>query len=123
MGVTIVEDTKKLDALMRKLVGKPTRILYDGTSYGVFQEFGYRHASGKDVPAHAFMTPALKSIRPAYEKGWGQVIEGRVSMTPDDFVEKLARDAEGIAKDRAPYLTGNLKNSIGVCKPEEFSAR
>jgi len=83
------------------------------------QEFGYVHTSGKHITGKPFMRPAIEHIRPAFERGWKQIIE-KQTITPDDFVEKLARDAEGVAKAEAPYRTGNLKASIQVSTPEEF---
>jgi len=112
----IVVDTKKLDRLLARLKGKPVRILHDGVTYGVYQEFGTH-----TVPPHPFMTPAIEHIRPAFNKGWKQVIESQ-SISADDFVEKLARDAETAAKASAPVRTGALRASINVSKPEEFRA-
>lgn len=112
-GVTIEIETdfKKLRSLIENLKGKPVRILHDGVSYGAAQEFG----------THPFMTPAIEAVRPAFNKGWPQVIE-KQALTAEAFVEKIARDAEGHAKANAPVLTGALKNSISVSTPEEFGA-
>jgi len=38
----------------------------------------------------------------------------------EDFVDKLAHDAEAYAEDAAPFLTGALRDSIKVSKPEDF---
>ena len=113
--VDVVKDVERLRKTIRHMAGTPVRILHDGVEYGVYQEFG----TSRGVPAHPFMTPAVEAVRPAFERGWKQVIE-EMAMSPDDFVEKAARDAEGHAKSRAPVDTGALKNSIAVSKPEEF---
>ena len=116
---TVIMNTQKLDKLLQNLKGQPARILHDGVEYGIFQEFGWTTGAGRHVGAKPFMTPALEHIRPAFQKGWKQVIENQ-ALSAEDFVEKLARDAEGVAKTLAPYRTGNLKNSIAVHTPEEF---
>lgn len=117
-GVTIKIETdfKKLHSLIENLKGKPVRILHDGVSYGAHNEFGTSR-----MPPHPFMTPAIEAVRPAFNKGWPQVIE-KQALTAEAFVEKIARDAEGHAKANAPVLTGALKNSISVSTPEEFGA-
>jgi len=118
MAVVVKYDNTKLRKMLATLKGKPVRILHDGTDYGVFQELG---SATRSVPLKPFIGPAIENARPAYEKGWPQVIEQSL-MTPDDFIEKLARDAEGVAKDKVPVDTGNLKNSIAVSKPEEYGS-
>jgi len=136
----VVKDFAKLDKLIAQLKGKPARVIYDGTEYGVWQEFGAKphvirpnkakalswpgaehpvgavHHPGN--PPHPFMRPAIEHIRPALKDGWQAVLDG--TITADDFVEKLATDAEAIARSMAPYDTGNLSNAIGHCRPEEF---
>jgi len=119
MDTVIKYDNAKLRKMIATLKGKPVRILHDGTDYGVFQELG---SATRTVPLRPFIEPAIANVRPAFEKGWEQVIEQAI-MTPDAFVEKLARDAEAVAKDKVPVDTGNLKNSIGVSKPEEYGPR
>lgn len=122
MGITgnvqIVLDTKGLDRILAALEGEPVRILHDGVHYGVYQEFG----TSRGVPPHPFMTPAVEHIRPAMEKGWKQVLEGSGGKAID-LVDKLARDAEAVAKANAPVKTGALRNSITVSTPEEFGAK
>ena len=122
MGVksSFVVDTTKLDKLLASIgKGEPARILHDGVEYGIHQEFGYTSTGGGHVSGKSFIRPALERVKPALTKGWDQVLEKQV-MSPDDFIEKIARDAEAIAKREAPYLTGALKNSIGISKPEDF---
>ena len=124
MGVksSFVVDTAKLDKLLASIgKGEAARIIHDGVAYGIHQEFGYTSKSGGHVSGKPFIRPALERIRPALEKGWDQVLEKQV-MTPDAFIEKIARDAEAIAKQEAPYLTGALKNSIDISKPEDFKS-
>ena len=88
------------------------------------QEFGTHRKSGEGwhVPPHPFMTPAVEHIRPAMEKGWKQVLEGSGGKAID-LVDKLARDAEAVAKANAPVKTGALRNSITVSTPAEFGAK
>ena len=112
-NVRVVTDTRVLRGLIRDCDGKPTRILHDGVDYGIYQEFG----TSRGVPPHPFMTPALEAVRNPFLEGLKQVANLRKA---DDFVELIARRAQAIARDRAPYDTGALKNSIDVHKPNEF---
>mgnify|MGYP001561716920 CR=1 FL=1 len=112
MSVVIITDMARLDELIRKCVGKPVRILHDGVNYGIYQEFGTRY-----MAAHPFMTPALVAVAEPLAQGFKQMAN---LEDADRFVEKVARDAEGIAKANAPVRTGALRNSIAVHRPEEM---
>lgn len=116
--IRVIADYAELNMLIRECKGEPKRILHDGVEYGIYQEFGFTHyISGAQVPAQPFMTPALEAIRPAFEKGWGQL----ANLTQaDTFVEKCARDAQNVAKQNAPVDTGALKNSIDVSRAEDM---
>lgn len=115
--ITYVTKFGHLDRIMRNLGdGDPVRILHDGVEYGVYQEFG----TSRGVPPHPFITPAIERTRPAFEAGWKQVLE-QGNVSPDDFVDKIAHDALGIAQQEAPVDTGNLANSLRVDKPEDFN--
>lgn len=111
--VSVVYDNRTLRELIRDCGGKPTRILHDGVDYGIYQEFG----TSRGVPPHPFMTPALEAVRSQFLEGLKQIANLRQG---ENFVELVARRAQAIARDRAPYDTGALKNSIDVHKPNEF---
>ena len=120
MGVTIKMVTTKLDVLAALIEGgEYVRIVSDGTDYGIYQEFGHVTASGSHVPAHPFMVPAVEQVKPAFIGGARQILE-KMNLSPDRFVEEIARHIETIAKNLAPYKTGNLKNSITVSRKEDF---
>jgi len=112
-SIKVTVDKRKLEELIRDCDGKPTRILHDGVHYGIYQEFG----TSRGVPPHPFMMPALEQVREPFKQGLRQIANLRQG---EAFVEKLARDAERIAKTNAPYDTGALRNSIKVSKPKEF---
>lgn len=112
-SVEIILDKHKLEELIRDCKGKPTRILHDGVHYGIYQEFG----TSRGVPPHPFMTPALEAVREPFRRGLQQIANLRRG---EAFVEKVARDAERIAKSNAPVDTGALRASIMVSRPERF---
>lgn len=118
-GIQVTVNTSKLAKLIANL-GKHdvVRILHDGTAYGLYQEFG----TARGVPPHPFIRPAIEAVRPSMFEGWKQVLE-QGTINPEDFIDKIARDAEGIAKREAPVDTGNLRASIMVSTEEEFNAR
>ena len=117
-NMTVYSDMRRLKQMIASCKGKPMRILHDGVEYGVYQEFGFTHyQSGNAVPGHPFMTPAIDGVSDDFRKGWQQVSNLEQA---DDFVEIIARRAEGIAKANAPVDTGALRNSIAVDKPENF---
>ena len=95
------------------------RIVHDKTDYGIHQELGHVNSAGNHVPAHPFMVPAVEQVKPAFVGGARQILE-KMNLSPDRFVEEIARHVETIAKNLAPYLTGNLKNSITVSRKEDF---
>jgi hypothetical protein len=105
-------DLRELRRMIRTMTGKPVRILHDGVDYGVHNEFGTIH-----MAPHPFMTPAADAVKGPFEQGWRQLDN---LEDAEAFVEKIARDAEGIAKANAPVDTGALKASIAVHKPEEI---
>lgn len=109
----VVDDTRLVQMIQNMKPTEPVRILADGVDYGIDQEFGTSRRA-----AHPFMVPAIEYVRPAYDKGFGQI---QNLEHAEAFVEKLARDAERKAKTLAPVLTGNLKSSIHVVKGEEFT--
>ena len=112
--IRVEVDTKKLDDLIRTIKpGKVVRILHDGVAYGIYNEFGTVKMSAKP-----FITPALEAIRPAFFKGLKQI---RNLQMLEDFVDKISRNAEGIAKPLTRLKTGNLRSSIGVSTPETFT--
>jgi hypothetical protein len=113
MSVVIVTEMARLLELLEKCKGEPTRILHDGVKYGVYQEFGTRY-----MAPHPFMTPAVEAVRGPMKEGMGQIANLEAM---DTFIDKIAHDAEGIAKAYAPVRTGALKNSIKVSKPEAFN--
>ena len=119
MGVTIKVVTTKLDALAALVEGgEYVRIVHDKTDYGIHQEFGHVTSTGH-APAHPFMVPAVEQVRPAFMGGARQILE-KMNLTPERFIEEIARHVETIAKNLAPYKTGNLKNSITVSRKEDF---
>ena len=119
MAVDVISDTKKLDALLKSLGDEsPVWVVSDRVDYGIHQEFGFVHKSGNHVSGKPFMRPAVEEIRPAFDKGWGVVIDK--NLDPEDFVASMAFKVEGVAKREAPYMTGNLKNSIAAKSAGKF---
>uniref|UniRef100_A0A6H1ZDD2 Putative tail protein n=1 Tax=viral metagenome TaxID=1070528 RepID=A0A6H1ZDD2_9ZZZZ len=113
MSVSVTMNDKRLRELIKNIpTGEVVRVLHDGVNYGIYQEFGTSR-----MAAHPFITPAIEHIRPAFEKGLKQIKNLEMA---EDFVDKLAHDAEAVAKASAPFLTGALRNSIKVSKPEDF---
>ena len=83
------------------------------------QEFGVENGFGRGIkiPAHPFMRPAIEAVRPTLEKVFMGAITNDLA---EQAVEQAARDVERIAKVKAPYDTGALRNSIQVSKPGGF---
>jgi len=74
--------------------------------------------SGNYIPGKPFFQMALDQIKPQLEQATGQAIAKGTNLEP--VIEKVARDAQTIARNETPYDTGNLRNSIDVSKPEKF---
>ena len=112
--IRVEVDMKKLEEFIRTIKpGKVVRILHDGVDYGIYNEFGTSR-----MAAHPFMIPAIEIIRPAFFKGLKQI---RNLQMLEDFVDELATDAAGHARNRAPVKTSQLKNSIMVTPAERFT--
>lgn len=115
--ITIHADFSQLDAMMRRLRGKPVRIVHDGVEYGVYQEFG---TSRGIAPRPAAQT-AASEIEPAYQALMERITE---VPDPDAAVEKVARDFEGRWKQQIVAMqiidTGAYLNSVTVSTPEEW---
>ena len=119
MAVDVISDTKKLDALLKSLGDEsPVWVVSDRVDYGIHQEFGFVHKSGNHVSGKPFMRPAVEEIRPAFDKGWGVVIDK--NLDPENFVASMAFKVEGVAKREAPYEFGNLKSSIKAQPAKTF---
>ena len=113
MSITVVTDTRELERLIRETGGETSYILFDGVDYGIHQEFGT-----VKMAAHPFFVPAIEHVRP----GFAQAFQNKLTNKQVDQVcKKTAYDAEGIAKELAPFDTGLLRNSIGVVKGDKFS--
>lgn len=114
MAVTIRLETGILDGMIDDLRGKPhTKIVADGVHYGIYQEMGVQNGFGRGIviPAHPFMRPAVEAV----SNGFGKAFQNQLSLGQiDAVIEKVAHDIERIAKARAPFDTGALKNSIHV---------
>ena len=108
--VTVTINMARLEQLMRKIPDKAVRILHDGVDYGIYQEFGTTK-----MAAHPFMTPAAEAVRQPFLDGL-KVLHNIEDI--DTFTDKVAHDAEAIAKTYVAVDTGRLKNSITVSKPE-----
>jgi hypothetical protein len=104
--VQVAVNRAELDRLIAGCKGAPERIVHDGKEYGIYQEFGTRK-----MRAHPFMTPAAETVRPAFERGLGDIDN---LATMDAYVDKIAHDVEAYAKHFAPVDTGALRASIEV---------
>jgi hypothetical protein len=117
MSLMILADFSKLDAMIGRLRGKPVRIVHDGVSYGVYQEFG---TSRGLAPRPAAQT-AASEIEPAYDALMKQITE---VADPDAAIEKIARDFEGRWKQQIITMriidTGAYLNSISVSTVEQW---
>ena len=111
--VTVTINMARLEQLMRKIPDKAVRILHDGVDYGIYQEFGT--AKMTEDSYRPFMTPAAEAVRQPFLDGL-KVLHNIEDI--DTFVDKVAHDAEAIAKSTVRVDTGRLKNSITVSKPE-----
>ncbi len=109
---TVQTDMRVLQKFIKTMKGKPVRILHDGVDYGIYNEFGTSRMS-----AQPFMTPAIEGVRGAFLEGWDQVTHLEQAA---NFVELVARRAEGIAKAHSRVDTGAMRASIAVSKPEDF---
>jgi hypothetical protein len=102
--------------MIRRLRGKPTRIVHDGVEYGVYQEFGTTRMAARPA-AHT----AASEIEPAYDALMRQITE---VSDPDAAIDKLAHDLEGRWKAQIVQMriidTGAYLNSIAVSTPEEW---
>ena len=110
--VKVTVDDYELRWYIKATKGKAvTRIVADGVNYGIYQEMGYTHTSGKQVAGKAFMRPAVEKVRRSFTKGF----KNSITLAQVEFaVEKAARDVERFAKILAPVDTGALRNSIHV---------
>lgn len=120
VSIQIVLDDRELRRLIRATAGQgPVRIVHDGVEYGEYQEFGVENGFGRGIkiPAHPFMRPAIEAVRPTLEKVFMGAITNDLA---EQAVEQAARDVERIAKSKAPWDTGALRNSIAVSKPGGF---
>lgn len=108
------------DAVLRKLIADtkgpaPVRIVADGVEYGLYQEMGT-----VKMAAQPFMVPAVEAVRP----GFAQSMKGAITLAQvTEKIDKAAFDVERIAKEKAPWEFGALRNSIHVVKAdgEDFS--
>ena len=107
--VKVTVDDYELRWLIKATKGKAvTRIVADGVEYGIYQEMGTAHQSGKP-----FMRPAVEKVRISF----GKAFKGAITLEQvEQVVEKAARDVERFAKILAPVDTGALRNSIHVVK-------
>lgn len=116
MSIQIHADFSELDSMIRRLRGKPTRIVHDGVEYGVYQEFGTTR-----IPPRPAAQTAASEIEPAYDALMRQITE---VSDPDAAIDKLAHDLEGRWKAQIVQMriidTGAYLNSIAVSTPEEW---
>jgi len=113
MPVNIMLDTAELDRLIGATGGRIERFVADGVHYGIYQEMGVENGFGKGIhiPAHPFMSPAVEAVRP----GWDESFRGQLTIRQvEGVVVKAAGNVERGAKERAPYKTHALQNSIHV---------
>lgn len=102
-----LDDAKLQDIIRATEGGVKRRIIADGVSYGIHQEFG---ASGRT--AHPFLIPAFEQHTRSIGDVLGKAIEAGTSL--DDVIGKIAFDIQGMAQELAPVKTGALKGSIHV---------
>jgi hypothetical protein len=108
MSITIhmVTDRAVLDRLIANCHGQAVRIVHDGVTYGIYQEFGtYK------MRAHPFMVPAADAVVDEFMAGLGDL---KNLEQADAFVDKTAHDLAGYAQYYAPVDTGALRASIKV---------
>jgi hypothetical protein len=134
----------QLNRLIATVKGKHVRIVTDGVPYGIYQEFGTKGGYPiypknkkalwwqglahpipmvKDhpgVPPRPFMTPAAEAVRNNLKSGWKQF---KNWSRPKQYINELAEKAQRVAKRRAPFKTGALKDSIEVETPAQFAKR
>lgn len=117
MSIQIRTDFTVLDDMLRRLHGKPTRIVHDGVEYGIYTEFG----TSRGIAPRPAASTAASEIEPAYEAWLDRITEDR---DPEASVEKLARDLEGRWKSWIVQMhiidTGAYLNSVTVSTPNEW---
>ncbi len=105
--VTITLNDTKLQQMRKALREKnPVWIVADGVDYGLYQELGTTK-----MAAQPFMVPTAEQLWPGFLAAFKNINN---VLDAASVVEKTARDFERIAKHRAPWDTGALRNSINA---------
>lgn len=115
--VKVTVDDRALIALIAELEkqGKPTRIVADGTNYGIYVEFG-TVKMGK----RPFLGPALAANKKNLDKGLKSAGDDMSGI--GKVLDKVAFDVLRDARAAVPVDTGNLKASLHVVDPEKESS-
>lgn len=101
-------DDRKLQEIIRATEGGvKRRVIADGVSYGIHNEFGT-----SKMPAHPFLVPAFERGVQGLDKALGQAVERGANL--DDVMGKTAFDVQRMAQELAPVDTGALKGSLHV---------